>query len=89
MLDASICIYTIRKRLETVVRRLLSLGPEEICISSITCSELVYGVEKSQTIEKNRLALSLFLSLIKILSFDSRAAEEYGNIRAVLERKAV
>ena len=51
MLDASICIYTVRKRLETVVRRLLSLGPEEICISSITCSELVYEVEKSQTIE--------------------------------------
>ena len=64
-----------------------SLDPEEICISSIIYSELVYGVEKSQAIEKNRLALFLFLSPIKVLSFDSRAAEEYGNIRAVPERK--
>lgn len=83
MLDASICIYTVRKRPETVVRRFLSLDLEEICISSIICSELVYGVEKPNH-RKNRLALSLFLSPIKILSFDSRAAEEYGNIHAVL-----
>ena len=47
----------------------------------------MHGVEKSQAVEKNRIAMSLFLSPITILDFDSYAAEEYGKIRADLERK--
>ena len=47
----------------------------------------MHGVEKSQAVEKNRIAMSLFLSPITILYFDSYAAEEYGKIRADLERK--
>ena len=37
--------------------------------------------------EKNRIALSLLLSNIEILSFDVNAADEYGRIRADLEKK--
>ena len=37
--------------------------------------------------ERNRAAIILFLSSICILSFDNYAAEEYGKIRARLERK--
>ena len=47
----------------------------------------MHGVEKSQAVEKNRIAMSLFLSPITILDFDSYAAEEYGKIRADLEKK--
>ncbi len=35
-------------------------------------------VEKSQSKDKNRLALTLLLSPIQIIDFDSHAAEEYG-----------
>ena len=38
-------------------------------------------------IEKNRVAITMFLSPISILDFDVYAAEEYGRIRADLERK--
>lgn len=47
----------------------------------------MHGVEKNQAVEKNRLALTLFLSPIAVLGFGSLAAEEYGKIRAELERK--
>jgi tRNA(fMet)-specific endonuclease VapC len=47
----------------------------------------MHGVEKSQAVDKNRLAISLFLSPITILDFDSKAAGEYGRVRAALERK--
>ena len=47
----------------------------------------MHGVEKSQAVERNRAAMILFLSSISILSFDNYAAEEYGKIRAELERK--
>ena len=57
-----------------------------ICISSVTYAELVHGVEKSNAIEKNRVALTLLLANIEIMNFDSLAAESYGKIRADLEK---
>jgi len=87
MLDTNICIYAIKKRPAAVIDRFLTHDPEEICISAVTYAELMHGVEKSQATERNRLALSLFLSPITILDFESTAAEEYGSIRAKLEKR--
>ncbi|MGN0733191.1 MAG: type II toxin-antitoxin system VapC family toxin [Emergencia sp.] len=87
MLDTNICIYAIKKKPPTVIRNFLKHDPEELCISAITYAELMHGVEKSREVERNRVALTLFLSSIAILKFDSYAAEEYGKIRTELERK--
>lgn len=87
MLDTNICIYAIKHKPEAVIRRFLQHDPEEMCISAVTYGELMHGVEKSLAVEKNRLAISLFLSPITVLDFSARAAEEYGKIRAELERK--
>ena len=86
MLDTNICIYIIKHKPESVYKRLMKIRPEDVCISSITYSELSYGVKKSEQKDRNRLALTLMLSNIEILEFDSAAAEEYGNIRARLEK---
>lgn len=86
MLDTNICIYFIKHKPESVFRRLQEHDPSEICISSVTYAELVHGVEKSQAVEKNRLALVLLLANIEILDFDALAAEAYGKIRADLEK---
>ena len=40
MLDTNICIYTIKQKPETVIRRFIEEIPEGLCISSITLSEL-------------------------------------------------
>ena len=48
---------------------------------------MVHGVEKSQAVEKNRIALTLLLSEIAIIPFDSVAAQVYGIIKANLQRK--
>ena len=73
MLDTNICIYSIKHKPESVFRKLQEHDPSEICISSITYAELVHGVEKSQAVEKNRLALVLLLANIEILDFDALA----------------
>lgn len=86
VLDTNICIYSIKHKPESVFRRLQEHDPSEICISSVTYAELVHGVEKSQAVEKNRLALALLLANIEILDFDTLAAEAYGKIRADLEK---
>ena len=87
MLDTNICIHVIKDRPETVIRNFLKHEPSELCISSITYAELMHGVEKSQDAERNRVAITLFLSPLSVLEFDNYAAEEYGKVRTELERK--
>lgn len=87
MLDTNICIYAIKHRPEAVIKAFLAHDPDELCVSSITYAELMYGVEKSAVPERNRLAITMFLSPLSILEFDALAAEQYGSIRAELERK--
>jgi tRNA(fMet)-specific endonuclease VapC len=87
MLDTNICIYAIKHKPESVIQQFLAHNPDELCISAVTYAELMHGVEKSQAVEKNRLAISLFLSPVTILPFDNHAAEVYGEIRANLEKK--
>ena len=87
MLDTNICIYAIKHKPEKVFQKLQEVDPEDVCVSSVTYAELVHGVEKSAAVEKNRLALSVLLASIEILSFDVDAADCYGKIRADLEKK--
>lgn len=87
MLDTNICIYLIKHKPPQVFEKLQEHNPDEICISAVTYAELVHGVEKSKAVERNRLALIILLSNIEILDFDMKAAEEYGRIRADLEKK--
>ncbi|MCU6752789.1 type II toxin-antitoxin system tRNA(fMet)-specific endonuclease VapC [Bovifimicola ammoniilytica] len=87
MLDTNICIYLIKHKPPQVFEKLQEHNPDEICISAVTYAELVHGVEKSKAVERNRLALTILLSNIEILDFDMKVAEEYGRIRADLEKK--
>ena len=87
MLDTNICIYVIKHKPEKVFRKLQTIHPEDVCISSVTYAELVHGVEKSAAVEKNRLALSILLANMEILDFDVEAADCYGKIRADLDMK--
>lgn len=86
MLDTNICIYVIKHKPEKVFQKLQEVDPSDVCISSVTYAELVHGVEKSATVDKNKLALSILLANIEILDFDVNAADGYGKIRADLEK---
>lgn len=89
MLDTNICIYIIKKKPEQVIRRLKNARVSDIGVSSITLSELEYGAAKSSRPDQNRIALAEFLAPLEILSYDDMAAQEYGRIRAVLERQGI
>ena len=87
LLDTNICIYIIKKRPPRVFHKLTEIDISDVGISSITLSELEYGVEKSQFPERNRIGLLEFLSPVEIYGYDDSAAKEYGIIRAKLEKK--
>jgi len=87
MLDTNICIYIIKNKPHSVKERFQDFHIGELCISSITVSELMYGVYKSDYIAKNLNAIESFLLPFEIVEYDYNAAVEYGKIRATLEKK--
>ena len=89
MLDTNICIYIIKNKPISVIEKFKEYKIGDLVLSSITVSELYYGAYKSQYIDKNLLALEHFLQPFNILPYDTKAAIEYGQIRADLERKGL
>jgi tRNA(fMet)-specific endonuclease VapC len=49
-------------------------------------AELEFGMRKSARPEHNLKGLSLFVSRLQVLPFDTSAAEHFGQIRTDLER---
>ena len=82
LLDTNIIIYAKNKRPESVLNKLRSFTPSDLCISSITMAELEYGIARSSRPDQNRLAPG-----IEILPFDEKAAREYGEIRKSLAER--
>ncbi|HEY4286345.1 MAG TPA: type II toxin-antitoxin system VapC family toxin [Puia sp.] len=87
LLDTNICIYIIKKKPDSVLKRLSQIPLGQIGISSISIAELDYGARKSSNPEKNISALNQFLIPFEIFSFDYAATREYGKIRSTLEKK--
>lgn len=89
MLDTNVCIDLIHGKRQSVIDKIRGHMADGLCISSITLAELEHGVEKSAHREQNRVALLKMLTIFKIIPFDDAAAEEYGRIRADLERRSL
>ena len=88
LLDTNICIYVINERPKKVLDRFRRHAVGDIGVSSITVSELAFGVAKSRS-EKNRLALDAFLSPLEVASYGLDAAQAYGHLRADLQRRGL
>ncbi len=84
MLDTDISIYTMkRKPLE--VRRMFNIHTGEICISTVTLGELIYGAEKSENPRANFEAIEGFAGRLEVLSYDEAAAHQFGQLRQELK----
>lgn len=87
MLDTNIIVKATRQKDHPVREKLLNHINGDLCISSITYTELMYGVYHSQNPEKNLSALVEVLSWIQILPFDLAAADSAAKIMASLASK--
>ena len=85
LLDTDAAIALIKGRPQAV-EWLRRRAPAEVVISSVSKAELYYGARKSERVEHNLGVLNRFFEPLRSLTFDDRAAEEYGVIRADLER---
>jgi tRNA(fMet)-specific endonuclease VapC len=84
MLDTDICIYTINGKSPTVLDAFRRFQPAGLGVSSVTASELFYGVARTGS-QRNLDALRRFLDALEIAPFDTAAAQVYGPMRAWLE----
>ena len=83
MLDTNICIYIIRTKPVEVIDRFKQLHISQVTISSITLSELEYGVIKSSKPEQNHLALAQFMAPLEILSYGDTAHSIMGIFESI------
>jgi len=85
LLDTNICIYVIKKKPKSIIERFKQSRISEVGISSITMSELEYGISKSSKPEQNQIALAQFLAPLEIAFYGDEAARHYGRLRTFLE----
>jgi tRNA(fMet)-specific endonuclease VapC len=85
MLDADTCSYIMRRSNDVVLEHLRRTPVSDVCISVITKSELLYGVEISPRRRQDEAALNGFLQYVEVLDFPDEAAPHYAEIRARLK----
>ena|ERR1039458_2045317 len=86
MLDTDTCSYIMKRSNHKVLKRLSTLPVSDVCISVITKSELLFGVEVSPRRRQDASALTAFLNYMEVLDFPDQASLHYAHIRADLRR---
>ena len=87
MLDTDTCSYIMKRSSQPVMKRLRAVPVTSVCISVITKSELLYGVEVSPRHTQDATALQAFLPHVEVLEFPDAAATHYAQIRADLKKR--
>lgn len=87
LLDTNVCIDYLRGKAVEVRKRMESLLPGDIVLCSIVKAELFYGAMKSANPPLALTNQNSFVLQFTSLPFDDSAAEQYGQLRAVLEKQ--
>ena len=85
MLDTDACSYIMKRSSDALLRRLRKVPVSDVCVSVITKSELLFGVEVSPRRQQDEAALSAFLGYVEVLDFPDKASLFYAKIRADLK----
>jgi tRNA(fMet)-specific endonuclease VapC len=85
MLDTDISSYVMKRSHDAVLKRLQKVPVGDVCISVITKSELLYGVELSPRRTQDQAALDAYLRYVEVLEYPGEAALHYARIRAALK----
>lgn len=81
MLDTDTASYLIKGKSPAIEARLAGVLPSTICISVMTRAELQYGLKRLPPDHRLHLAVRQFLKIVRILPWDTDAADWYAEIR--------
>ena len=85
LLDTNIASYIIKGN-PVVRQRLVAIPIHEVAISAVTEGELRYGVARLPAGTRLNTIVEEFVIRVAVHPWDSAAAQEYGQLRAALER---
>ena len=83
MLDTNIVSYTIRNK-PAEIREAFTAHHGQMCISSVTLMELIFGAERHPQTETLMSTIESMVSRLEVRHFDDAAAVHTGEIRAEL-----
>ena len=84
LLDSDICIYAMKRRSDSLLKRLDRFAPVS-AISVIVYGELWFGRTASRRQDEATAYLAALLETIEVLPLPIEAATHYGRVRAELE----
>jgi tRNA(fMet)-specific endonuclease VapC len=87
ILDTDVVSYAIRGH-GRVAQKLLETAPSQVCMSTISYAELMFGCEKNGS-KRLRELVSTFVSHVEVLAFDSAAAVAFGKIANTLAKSGI
>lgn len=87
LLDTNICIYWLNTRHPQIVERLDAVPTGALGMSVITWGELQFGAAKSRQPAVAQRNLNALAEAVTPLALSVEAAQHYGELRAVLDRK--
>ena len=85
MLDTNTVSYLMRGQ-AAVEKAIFSKDYADLCISSLTEAELLYGVNRKPEATRRAKMVHEFLERIESLVWGSKEAACYGSLRATMER---
>jgi tRNA(fMet)-specific endonuclease VapC len=86
LLDTNVCVHILNGSSPGVIARFREESPASVRLCSVVKAELLYGARKSRAVSRTLAALQRFFDPLISMPFDDACAEEYGRVRADLER---
>jgi len=87
LLDTNAYVELLNERDTLIAQKLARVVPQAVVVCSVVKAELYHGAYKSNRREANLNLLARFFQRFTSLPFDDSAAEEYGRLRALLQKK--
>jgi len=86
ILDSDILIYFLKGKRD-IIEKVISLPQDELYITIINYTELLYGIHNSNKVNQNREKILPFLDKFKILQFDKSSSEIFAKLKAKLKKQ--
>jgi tRNA(fMet)-specific endonuclease VapC len=86
-LDTEACLLLIRGGSKRLDERVRSVPPRDVCISTVTRAELLYGLARKPNASKLAELVNAFLAQVRSVAWSFEATAHYADIRAFLEAR--
>lgn len=84
VLDTDVCVEVMRHN--PVVERRFRACLGEARVAAMTAAELLYGAEKSDRPDENRMQVEEFLDMVPMLPTDENTVRTFGYVKAYLTK---